>query len=114
MANADDEVSYEKDRARRFKLLLLEEQGKIEYLRQEHSRLRNELERYHDGKGWQTEAFIGNTGKNFKYCIVQEFVVEKKLFNGCPHYDAIVYSFCRRFYSCIPARLRFECVDSAT
>jgi hypothetical protein len=25
-----------------------------------------------------------------------------------------VYSFCRRFYSCIPARLRFECVDSAT
>mmetsp|Transcript_11571 Transcript_11571/g.21478 ORF Transcript_11571/g.21478 Transcript_11571/m.21478 type:complete len:308 (+) Transcript_11571:94-1017(+) len=57
----DDDLSHERDRAQRFKLLLLDEQGKIEFLREEHHRLRQELEKYHDGKGWQTEAFVSNT-----------------------------------------------------
>lgn len=61
VSDIDDEISFEKDRAYRLKKLLLDEQGRVEYLRNEHKRLREQLSPYHDGKGWQTEAFIGYT-----------------------------------------------------
>ena len=61
VADIDDDISFERDRAHRMKKLLLEEQGRVEYLRGEHQRIRELLAPYHDGKGWQTEAFIGQT-----------------------------------------------------
>ena len=64
VSSADEDLSLELDQAHRIKKTLLEEQGKIEYLRREHARLRKELEVYHSGKGWQSEAFISNTCKN--------------------------------------------------
>ena len=46
----------------RFKHQVIQEKARIDYLTSEIKALRKMLNNYHDGKGWQTEAFIANVG----------------------------------------------------
>lgn len=46
----------------RLKHQVIQEKARIDYLTSEIKTLRKMLNNYHDGKGWQTEAFMANTG----------------------------------------------------
>lgn len=50
------------DRARRLKKTLIIEQARLDKLVTQHVNLREQLQPYHSGHGWETEAFISQTG----------------------------------------------------
>lgn len=50
------------DRSRRLKKTLLMEQARLDQLVTQHVALRERLQPYHSGHGWETEAFLSQTG----------------------------------------------------
>lgn len=50
------------DRSRRLKKTLVIEQARLDKLVTQHINFREQLQPYHSGHGWETEAFISQTG----------------------------------------------------
>ena len=55
-------MEYQVDRSRRLKKTLLIEQARLDQLIIQHIQLRERLQPFHNGCGWETEAFLSYTG----------------------------------------------------
>ena len=62
IATASEENIHTIAEGQRLKHQVIQEKARIDYLTSEIKSLRKMLNNYHDGKGWQTEAFVANTG----------------------------------------------------
>jgi hypothetical protein len=64
LAALEDDYEYHMDRSRRLKRTLLMEQARLDQLVTQHVALRERLQPYHSGHGWETEAFLSQTGSS--------------------------------------------------
>jgi hypothetical protein len=62
IATASEENIHTIAEGQRLKHQVIQEKARIDYLASEIKSLRKMLNNYHEGKGWQTEAFMANTG----------------------------------------------------